>query len=153
MRRIKVYAEDCAGCRVCEMVCSFQHTRKFSPSLARVTVHKDDRNGLDYPVICHQCRECPPIEICPTVAISKTSEGWTWVEPSDCIGCGACLDACKYDAIKLTDLKAIICDLCSGDPGCVKHCPTTALEYAESPESTETPEIAFSRLREAWSLE
>lgn len=63
------------------------------------------------------------------------------------------MDACKYDAIKLTDQKAIICDLCSGDPECVKHCPTTALDYAEAPESTETPEIAFSRLREVWSLE
>ncbi len=56
MKRIKVKAELCAGCRQCEMVCSFEHFTRFSPSLSRVTVHKDDRNGLDYPVTCrHVC--------------------------------------------------------------------------------------------------
>ena len=152
MRRIKVYAEICAGCRQCEMVCSFKHTSKFSPSLARVTVIKDDGNGLDYPVICHHCSQCPPMETCPTEAISKTTEGWTWINWQSCIGCGVCVDVCKYEAIKLTDNIAIICDLCSGDPECVKRCPTNAIEYTEAPESTETPEIAFNRLREEWSL-
>ena len=153
MKRIKVKAENCAGCRQCEMVCSFQHNKKFSPSLARVTVHKNDRDGLDYPVMCHQCRQCPPIEACPTGAISKTAEGWTWVDWQTCIGCGACVEACKYDAIKLTNEKALICDLCGGEPECVKRCPTGALEYVEAPESTETPEQAFNRLREAWNIE
>ena len=95
MMRIKVIAENCAGCRQCEMVCSFQNTKKFSPSLSRVTVHKDDRDGLDYPVLCHQCIQCPPIETCQTGAISKTTEGWTWIEWQTCIGCGACVSACS----------------------------------------------------------
>ena len=153
MMRIKVKAENCAGCRQCEMVCSFQHSKKFSPSLARVTVHKDDSDGLDYPVMCHQCSQCPPIEACPTGAISKTAEGWTGVDWQICIGCGACVEACKYDAIKLTNEKVLICDLCGGEPECVKRCPTGALEYVEAPESTETPEQAFNRLREAWNIE
>ena len=153
MKRIMVTAENCAGCRQCEMVCSFQHSKKFSPSLARVTVHKDDSDGLDYPVICHQCSQCPPIEACPPRAISKTTEGWTWGDWQTCIGCGACVEACKYDAIKLTNEKALICDLCGGEPECVKRCPTGALEYVEAPESTETPEQAFNRLREAWNIE
>jgi carbon-monoxide dehydrogenase iron sulfur subunit len=152
MIRIKINAEVCAGCRQCEMVCSFHHTSLFSPSLARVTVHKDDRNGLDYPVICHQCSICPPIEACPTGAISKSADGWMWVDGQNCTGCGACVDACKYDAVKLME-KAIICDLCDGDPECVKRCPTGALEYIEAPESTMTPEKAFNQLREMWNLE
>ena len=151
MRRIKVTAEICAGCRQCEMVCSFKHTRIFSPSLSRVTVIKDDRDGLDYPVMCHQCNQCPPQEVCPTGAIMKSSNGWIIVS-EDCIGCDTCLDACKYDAIKLVE-KAIICNLCAGEPECVKRCPTGALEYVEVPESIETPESAFIRLREQWNIE
>jgi carbon-monoxide dehydrogenase iron sulfur subunit len=152
MMRITVNAEECAGCRQCEMVCSFKHTGMFSPTLARITVYKDDRDGLDYPVLCHQCSDCPPLELCPTGAITKSKEGWTTVNEVDCTGCGACLDACKYNAIKLNE-KAMICNLCMGNPECVKRCPTGALSYETSLESTETPETAFERLRELWSLE
>ena len=152
MKRIMITPEKCAGCRQCEMVCSFKHTGEFSPSLAKVTVIKDDRDGLDYPVLCHQCTQCPPQEICPTGAITKSSKGWTRVKGEVCIGCGACLDACKYGAIKLRE-KAIICDLCISDPECVKRCPTGALEYVEAPESIETPDSVFNRLREQWNIE
>ncbi|MFC1802364.1 4Fe-4S dicluster domain-containing protein [Thermoproteota archaeon] len=153
MRRIKVKAKNCAGCRQCEMVCSFYHTGKFSPSLARVTVHKDDRNGLDYPVMCHQCSECPPMDTCPEGAIAKTAEGWIWVDWQTCNGCGACINTCKYSAIKLAEDKAIICDLCESNPECVNRCPTGALEYIVTDESTETPAQAFKRLKEIWNLE
>jgi len=133
------------------MVCSFQHTNEFSPSYSRVTVFKDDRNGLDYPVICHQCAVCPPVEICPNGAITKNSYGWTAIESDLCAGCGLCQEACEYDTIKLTG-KAIVCDLCNGEPECVKRCSTGALKYGAYPESRETPLSAFSRLKELWNL-
>jgi len=152
MKRIKIDPVACAGCRQCEMVCSFHHTGVFSPSLARVTVHKDDRDGLDYPVMCHQCTDCPPAQICPTGAITKTVEGVTTVDTEKCIGCGACAEACKYDAIKIPE-KAIICDLCGGEPVCVIRCPTGALEYVEAPESTSTPITVFDQLRRRWGFE
>jgi Fe-S-cluster-containing hydrogenase component 2 len=153
MQRIKVKAEICAGCRQCEMVCSFEHYERFSPSLARVTVHKDDRNGLDYPVMCRQCNECPPIEACPVQALSRTQAGLTWCNQDKCIGCGACQQTCVYRAIKIGENKAQICNLCSGDPQCVKRCPTGALEYLEMSEFTETPLEAFTRLKEEWGFE
>lgn len=134
------------------MVCSFKHTKEFSPSNSRVTVHKDDRNGLDYPVLCHQCDHCPPLEVCPTKAITTTPEGWKQINQQKCIACGLCIEACRYDAIKLTG-KAIVCNLCNGDPECVKRCPTGALQYIEMPESNETPETEFQRLQEMWGLE
>ncbi|MCW4048146.1 MAG: 4Fe-4S dicluster domain-containing protein [Candidatus Bathyarchaeota archaeon] len=150
MKRITVTAENCAGCRQCEMVCSFQHTGKFSSSLARVTVHKDDRNGLDYPLMCRQCTDCPPLDSCPVQAISRNSDGAIWVDWQTCTGCGLCENVCKYDAVKLNESKAYICDLCGGDPHCVQRCPTEALQYIETPEFTETPETAFSRMKEEW---
>jgi Fe-S-cluster-containing hydrogenase component 2 len=132
------------------MVCSFYHTGRFSPSLSRVTVVKDDRYGLDYPVMCHQCEECPPMEICPTGAI-KSSETGVIVDHEVCISCGVCVDACKYDAVKVSK-QALICNQCNGEPRCVDRCPTGALGFDEAPESIETPETAFIRLKEIWSL-
>jgi carbon-monoxide dehydrogenase iron sulfur subunit len=133
------------------MVCSFEHFNRFSPALARITVHKDDRNGLDYPVTCRQCTECPPINACPEQALSR-KEGLTWCSWQDCTGCGVCEKACTYGAIKVKD-KALVCDMCGGDPQCVARCPTAALEYIETPPSTETPHEAFSRLKEEWGFE
>jgi Fe-S-cluster-containing hydrogenase component 2 len=135
------------------MVCSFEHYNKFSPSLARVTVHKDDRNGLDYPVTCRQCSDCPPIDACPEQALSRTGEGLTWCDPDTCTGCGICEKVCKYGAIKIGEGKAQICDLCGGAPECVARCPTGTLEYMEMPEFTETPLEAFTRLKEKWGFE
>jgi Fe-S-cluster-containing hydrogenase component 2 len=135
------------------MVCSFHKSGRFSPSLARITVIKDDRNGLDYPVICHQCNECPPVESCPVGAITKKPDGWTWVNWQICIGCGTCINSCKYNAVKLAEERAIICDLCEGNPECVNRCPTSALKYFETDESTETYVQVFGKLREIWNLE
>lgn len=153
MRRINVYAERCAGCRQCEMVCSFHHTEKFSPQLSRVTVQKDDRNGLDYPVMCRQCSECPPQDICPVHAITRNQNNATWVDWQTCTQCGACVSECTYNAIKLNHQgNPIICDLCDGKPQCVERCPTQALEYMESPIFTEHPEEAFNRLKKEWGF-
>ncbi len=133
------------------MVCSFHHTKTFSPESSRVTVIKDDRLGLDYPLMCRQCSDCPPMEACPAQAITK-EEGIIMVDWQACIGCGVCVDECRYDAVKLHDDKALICDLCGGEPQCVARCPTGALSYTESPEFTETPWEAFDRLKEEWGI-
>lgn len=151
MKRIKVNAEHCAGCRQCEMVCSFEHFNLFSPSHSRITVRKDDRHGLDYPVTCRQCNECPPVSSCPEQALTR-KEGFTWCSWQDCTRCGNCVNACQYGAIKVKDY-ALICDLCNGDPECVKRCPTSALTYIESGPSTETPLEAFTRMKEVWGFE
>ena len=135
------------------MVCSFKHERIFSPELSRVTVIKDDRNGLDYPVTCRNCSTCPPQENCLVGAINITLQGVVETDWSLCIGCGLCVDQCKYGVIKLNrEQKPLICDHCGGDPECVKRCPTNAIQYEEAPEFTETVEDAFNRMKEEWGF-
>jgi len=154
MKRIIVEADECAGCRVCEMACSFRHEGRFSPSLSRITVIKVDKHGLDYPLFCRQCESCPPASTCPTGALSRTAGGTIAVDAEACIGCGSCVEACNYDGIKLdASSRPLICDLCGGEPECVRRCPTDALRYEESGEFTETMEEAFTRLKEEWGID
>ena len=35
----------CCGCRVCELACSFHHTRIFSPEASSIRVSRDNENG------------------------------------------------------------------------------------------------------------
>ena len=133
------------------MVCSFQKSGKFSPSISRVSVLKDDRYGLDYPIMCRQCDECPPLENCPVDALFL-SNGVIEVYDDTCIGCGKCVELCKYDAVKLYQGKAIICDQCNGEPACVNRCPTNALNYSEVEFFEESPSDAFDALKKRWGM-
>ena len=67
----------------------------------------------------------PCVESCPVEALS-VDEGTSavLVEREKCISCGACIEACPGSVPYLhpKDNKATICDLCGGDPECVKVC-------------------------------
>lgn len=153
MKRLVVDAEECAGCRYCEMLCSFHHEGKFSPSLSRVTVVKEDKHGMDYPVFCRQCDDCPPVSSCPTGALSKNRQGIINLNEGACTGCGTCLEVCTYDAIKLDAYsRPLICDLCGGKPVCVERCPTSALRFEESIEITDQPKDVFKKLMRKWRI-
>jgi Fe-S-cluster-containing hydrogenase component 2 len=59
--------------------------------------------------------------------------GAVLVDEKKCIACWACIEPCAKDRAgvirKSKDEKVIvgICDLCGGDPSCVKACPEGAL--------------------------
>ena len=62
------------------------------------------------------------------------STGVVVVDDSACTGCGDCITACPLHALALDEEKAIIfkCDLCGGDPECVKWCTREALLVTEA---------------------
>jgi Fe-S-cluster-containing hydrogenase component 2 len=97
-------------------------------------------------VVCQQCADAPCLEACPEDAISCDSETDAVVVDQDlCIQCGSCVSACVIGldavsseqklAIRLNDDAPfpLKCDLCSGDPQCVKFCPTEALVFTDKP--------------------
>ena len=45
----------------------------------------------------------------------------------DCIGCGACLEYCIYDAITIENGKAVQNDRCRQCGRCATHCPSQAI--------------------------
>ncbi|MFX0168087.1 MAG: 4Fe-4S dicluster domain-containing protein [Candidatus Hodarchaeota archaeon] len=144
--RIAVLPERCTGCRVCELVCSEAHEGVFQPSKARIQVLSFDGTVQDIPIVCQQCRDAPCLEACPQDALSRDINTDAVVLDADlCIQCGSCVKACvvgkdkvpsenklaiRLDAETQLPLK---CDLCSGNPQCVKFCPTEALLFSDKP--------------------
>jgi Fe-S-cluster-containing hydrogenase component 2 len=152
MERLTVDAEICAGCRCCELACSYRHEGVFSPALSRVSVLKEDRYGMDYPVFCRQCEPCPAVEACPEGALVR-SDGVVRCDEGLCTGCGVCVDVCSYGAVRLDgSLRPLICDLCGGAPACVDRCPTGALVFGGSGFFSERPGEVFRRLMRGWGI-
>ncbi len=114
----------CSGCRRCEIACSLHHEGKMWPEASRVRVFMLVP-GVEIPHLCAQCHDYPCVSACPVGALSVSDEtGAVLVDKEKCTSCGLCIDACPGNIPFLHpgDSKAVICDLCGGDPQCVKVC-------------------------------
>jgi Fe-S-cluster-containing hydrogenase component 2 len=116
----------CTGCRRCEIACSLYHEKKIWPEASRVRVFML-APGLEFPQLCTQCHDYPCVESCPTKpkALSVDSKtGAVFVNRKLCTSCMRCIKACPghIPFLHPADKKSTICDLCSGDPQCVKVC-------------------------------
>jgi Fe-S-cluster-containing hydrogenase component 2 len=126
--RIKVDHKRCTGCRMCEQVCVFFHEREFNPRRARIRILMNEKEGVYAPLLCNQCQKC--LSACNRDALSWDGKvGVIRVDAKKCNGCGLCLEACPEGAIFLDPISGIvnICDLCHGDPQCVKWCAEKVL--------------------------
>lgn len=134
MKKIKVVANKCTGCHLCELACSFKHFGVFNPEYARIKISSDEATASHKHTKCMQCKNAPCIDVCPVNALYKDEEtGATMVIHEKCIGCEACVEACPFNAIKWIvadeDGQINVCNLCGGDPECVKVCYDKAIRY------------------------
>lgn len=131
--------DKCTGCRICEMACSLARSSEVNPQKSRIRIVKmqEVANMIPVPVICMHC-ESPPCEaVCPMGAISTDpSTKARRIDEEKCIGCSACVYACPFGAIAVDRSTGycFTCNLCDGDPICVKFCPTDAIQYIDSDE-------------------
>lgn len=123
----------CSGCRTCEMVCSAQEGTFLSPASAGIRVIRDEEKGKAFAVFCQHCRDPLCMDVCPTKAISKAGDGIVRIDPKACVHCGLCAMACPEAAplANPADGRIHKCDLCDGDPECVKQCPERALSFSK----------------------
>lgn len=115
---------NCSGCRRCEIACAIKHEGKIWPAASRIRVFMLTPT-LEVPHLCAQCEDAPCIPSCPVKALSWNQKtGAIVVNDSACTSCGNCVDACpgKIPFLHPSTNKATICDLCGGDPECVKAC-------------------------------
>lgn len=132
------FQESCTGCRICEVVCSLNHEKSgVNPALSRIRILNYPDKGIMIPEVCHLCRNAPCVTACPIGALSQNVEsGVIEVDGDKCDGCGLCVEACKFGSISIHPIKniAMACDLCSGDPLCVKYCMNKTLVFLKPEE-------------------
>ncbi len=132
---VQTFPEKCSGCRLCELVCStIKNSGTTNPQKSRIRIQIEHRDNQNTPKVCLQCAEPPCLEACAFGAISpKGFGGIPIVDLEICTGCEACIQACPYSAIFLDRERkiALKCDLCAGDPECVKNCLQGALTFEE----------------------
>jgi len=114
----------CSGCRKCEIACSLFHENKIWPEASRIRVFMLVP-GAEVPHTCFQCEDYPCVKACLTSALEISEKtGAVLVNKERCIACGKCIETCpgKVPHIHPTENYALICDLCNGNPQCVKVC-------------------------------
>lgn len=114
----------CCGCRRCEIVCSLRHEGRIWPEASRIRVFMLFP-GLEVPHFCTQCEDAPCVGSCPVDALEVDIDMKSIVvDREKCTSCGNCIDACpgRVPHLHPTEGYAVICDLCGGDPECVKAC-------------------------------
>jgi Fe-S-cluster-containing hydrogenase component 2 len=130
-KMVVVDPSSCTGCQLCVAACSLKHESQVNPLYSRIRAIRFEGKGAYIPVTCQQCKDAPCQSVCPVKAIERHEEtGALIVNQEKCIGCKACIIVCPFGAISWTaDGRIVKCDLCDGDPLCVKLCTREALAY------------------------
>ena len=132
----------CSGCMRCMTTCSTYHSGATSLSKSRIHIARheghaitkmNEEDELIFDVLtCQQCDEPYCLNFCPTLAIERDSDlGAIIIDHDKCVGCRMCMLSCPFGAILYdTDKREVIkCELCGGEPQCVRFCPTDALQF------------------------
>jgi len=144
-KQLFMYPDLCVGCHLCSYACSMVKFGTLSKEKTAIRIVRQD-GAFEYPNFCIQCEDKTCMKFCPTDAL-VWDQGVGTVELLEerCIGCGICAIKCEYSAIQFLDREVIKCNLCGGDPACVKYCPTEAIQYKESAPELEDEREAIAR--------
>jgi Fe-S-cluster-containing dehydrogenase component/mono/diheme cytochrome c family protein len=164
----------CIGCDTCTLACKQENGTPVDVFFARVlnveagTYPKVQR--IYIPVLCNHCDNPACLKACPNKAIFRRPDGIVLIDQDRCRGAGACVSACPYGNIILTErdrwylpdnrayerdyvrprLKERVarkCAFCAHrvdeglEPACVVACPTTARIFGD----LEDPNSKISR--------
>lgn len=117
--RLRIRPELCSGCRLCEMACSLSHFGSVNTNRSAIRVFKDDLDtGACRPRVCIQCKKMLCLGDAPAVA-EEYKGRFLWD--------GALAGSCPFEALPAWSGEVYHCDLCGGDPSCVKYCSTGAI--------------------------
>jgi len=134
-KALVIHPEKCTGCRLCELVCAVKHDGASNPARSRIRIMKWEMEGTYIPISCQQCQDAPCMNVCPAGAIFRKEELDTVaIDQERCIGCRTCVAVCPFGAMSYntTDKKVFKCDLCDGDPQCVRFCDIKCVEYLDA---------------------
>jgi formate dehydrogenase iron-sulfur subunit len=156
----------CVGCRSCEVACNQVNdnpppepptadksvfTKMRRPTSKQYTVVNRYLNEADGkpPVYrkqqCMHCNEPCCASVCFVHAFTKTPEGPVLYDPSVCVGCRYCVNACPYYALsyeyeKPFEPRVVRCTMCYPrikkglKPACAEACPMGAIKFGRREE-------------------
>ncbi len=94
-----------SGCTDCVSACNSENglagaTRSTdSQWIRKIEIRAvNSARTLSLPMMCQHCAEPPCVDVCPTGASFKRSDGIVLVDKHSCIGCRYCMMACPYKA-------------------------------------------------------
>ena len=105
----------CIGCETCVLVCKYINKVPPGVKWRRVVEYSKDGNHTDHPVFlpisCMHCGKPPCVKVCPTTATECRPDGAVYVNHELCVGCGACIVACPYQARSITSQDEVHFDV------------------------------------------
>lgn len=135
MKVIVAEPKKCTGCRQCEIACSLKHAGVSNPTRSRIRVINWENREIFLPVSCQHCEDPPCMAACPKEAIYREDVlNSVAIDFERCVGCGTCVYACPYGAMGFDSDRgrARKCNLCAGDPVCVRFCEPGALSFKDA---------------------
>lgn len=133
IKTLIIHPEKCNNCGDCESACIKTRTSLTSMGLSCIRILKAGNDeDFFFPMACKQCENPPCLSTCPKEAIYRDVEqNLILIDRKKCVGCGMCVSACPFGAMRLDRKKAksYKCDLCGNDPECVKVCEPFAIEF------------------------
>ena len=131
--------DRCIGCHACTVACKEEH--QVPLGVFRTWVKYIEKGEFPHTrrhfgvMRCNHCDSAPCIDICPTHALYRRSDGIVDFDNRRCIGCKSCMQACPYDALYIdpNSNTAAKCNFCTHrieanlEPACVIVCPTQAI--------------------------
>ena len=133
----------CVGCQACTAACKFENNipegsfRTWVPDV-EIGTYPDTRRAF-LPRLCNHCDRPSCIEVCPAGATWQRKDGIVVIDYDKCWGCGACVNACPYDARFMNPVTktADKCTFCAQRvdqgllPACVETCTGGARQFGD----------------------
>lgn len=150
-----IITSRCIDCDACMVACRAEnevplgHTRNWVKG-SGVQGQFPKVKEMFQPGNCMHCDHPICVDVCPTGASQKRSDGIVVVDDSKCIGCKYCITACPYEARFLNPVtgKADKCTLCLHrlEQGLKPACVQTCLGKARQAGDLSDPESIVSKL-------
>lgn len=134
--------KKCVGCGDCVVACQTENNVPHGYCRDWIVERVDGTYpSLDLEFRSERCNHCdnsPCVRCCPTGASHIAEGGVVLVTRHKCIGCGACIQSCPYDA-RYSHPEGYVdkCTFClhrvekGQNPACVEVCPTKCLHFGD----------------------